>query len=172
MIIEEVFKLFNITEEGRIFRIKDNKEFYGTKDKDGYTRFSTRINGKKCCFQVHRLVAIKFIPNPNNKPQVNHKNGDKTDNRVENLEWCTPEENVNHAWKNKLATNNHVKKKIKQIDAKTNEIINIYSSITEASIATGVSNSSIGQVCSKYKRKDRPSPRQTAGGFKWETCND
>lgn len=60
------------------------------------------IDGKPKSYLVHRLVAKLFIPNPDNKPDVNHKNGDKHDNSVKNLEWCTKSENEKHAWKNGL----------------------------------------------------------------------
>ena len=70
--------------------------------KDGYHRVSLAKDGKYKDFSVHRLVAQAFIPNPENKLTVNHKNGDKLDNRVENLEWATREENMQHAYDNGL----------------------------------------------------------------------
>lgn len=73
-----------------------------TRTKDWYlsVSFGTRCRGNRKGYKVHRLVAQTFIPNPDNLKEVNHKNGDKTDNRVENLEWCTRKYNLDHARKN------------------------------------------------------------------------
>lgn len=68
----------------------------------GYLMTTMSKNGKAITPLVHRLVAETFIPNPENKPTVNHINGNKTDNRLENLEWCTYSENEQHAWKTGL----------------------------------------------------------------------
>lgn len=65
----------------------------------GYFRVSLVTNNKKKDVKIHRLVAMAFLPNPDNKPYINHKDGNKTNNAVSNLEWCTQTENINHAVK-------------------------------------------------------------------------
>ena len=75
-------------------------------DKDGYLRFNVSINGKTITFKVHICVAKTFLPNEKNLPEVNHKNGDKKDNRLDNLEWSSSRGNSIHAvgtlWKGKI----------------------------------------------------------------------
>ncbi len=69
------------------------------KDRDGYCRCTVqKLDGKKTSQPVHRLVAKAFIENPENKPCVNHIDNDRTNNRVDNLEWVTPKENVYHSF--------------------------------------------------------------------------
>lgn len=84
--------------------IKNNKDKLLTPrpNKKGYLRVDLWKNNKKKHYRVHRLVAMAFIPNPQNKPQVNHKDGNKQNNCVDNLEWCTNEENRKHAIANGL----------------------------------------------------------------------
>ena len=68
----------------------------------GYIRYKFNINGNKTNYSVHRLVAEAFIPNTDNKPQVNHIDGNKENNHVSNLEWVTNQENIDHAHANGL----------------------------------------------------------------------
>jgi len=102
----EVSNLGNVKSLPRNGTIKKDKILIGGIDNGGYRIFNLSKNGSNSIKTAHRLVAIAFIPNIDNKPQVNHINGNKSDNRVENLEWVTPKENISHGFKTGLITRN------------------------------------------------------------------
>lgn len=93
-----------ITDDGRVISIGRGKILTNQLTKKGYHNLLLPVNNKKKLCIVHRLVAEAFIPNIENKPQVNHKDGNKQNNHYTNLEWVTNEENQSHAWKNGLIT--------------------------------------------------------------------
>lgn len=94
------------TKDGRCY-IKHESLLNGSVDEDGYIRVGLTKDRKTKEIFIHRLVALTFIPNPENKPQVNHKDGIKHHNMLSNLEWATDKENVIHAIKNGLLVPDH-----------------------------------------------------------------
>ena len=94
------FPNYSITEDGNVWSHNYNRWIKGHKNWAGYIRITLSKNGKAKSYSAHRLVALTYIENKDNKQYINHINGVKHDNRVSNLEWSTPSENTKHAWRN------------------------------------------------------------------------
>lgn len=139
-----------IYEDGRIWSKTYKKFLTPKRNWDGYYRIQIWNKGKCKMVGIHRLVAEAFIPNPDNKPFVNHKNGIKTDNRVENLEWVTQKENIRHAWKTGLSKSQKNNPKLsKKIDCYTLffKFIKTYPSTMEIERTLKIPHGYISKAC-------------------------
>ena len=144
----------NCVHNGKEFRKERIMKLYSSKKK--YLIVSLCKNCKHINFQVHRLVAEAFIPNPENKEEVNHKNGNKTDNRIFNLEWVTKSENAIHAHR-VLGVKSSYERPVRCV-----ETGKIYHSTAEAARQLNVNPSQINNVIAgRYGAK-------TANGCHWE----
>lgn len=128
----------------------------------GYLYLRVKPCGK--LYKVHRLVAMAFIPNPENKPQVNHIDGNKSNNHYKNLEWCSVKENIVHAWKtglNKARYGKDSKHKtpVNQYDI-DGKFIASYNTTKEAAQAVGVHPNAITNAINGWS--------VSAGGFIWQ----
>lgn len=119
--------------------------------KEGYNSASLSMGGEQKYVKVHRIVAQAFILNLENKPQVNHINGNQGDNRVENLEWVTQHENMRHAVETGLFDGTF--RRVKRSDGV------VFRSINEASRKTKCDDADIGKCCK--------GTRKTCGGYAW-----
>ena len=124
-----------------------------------YSKVSLSKASRVKTYDVHPLVAKAFIPNPNNYPQVNHKNENRYDNRVENLEWCTAKYNVNYGTHNQRMFNNMPKYCVVKYDLNGNYIAE-YLSIKIAARENNISDSNIIKCCK--------GQRKTAGRYIWK----
>ena len=162
--------LYQISNQGRVKSLKNrsnhrNEIILKQATVQGYKKVYLFKDAKGKIYPVHRLVAINFISNPLNKEEVNHINGDKSNNCVDNLEWNTKKENQTHCIKTglrimKKGSSNKLSKKVAKVDINTNEIIEIYGSYREAERLTGIAHSNIRKcILGIYKQM---------GGYKWK----
>jgi len=153
---------FKISNKGRIKNKKTNYVLKQNINKYGYCRVRLSIGKVKVTLMIHRAVAMAFIPNPNNKKTVNHINGVKTDNNIDNLEWCSQKENVRHAWDIGLATLDGLKIPVIMYSLDGKEL-ETFESTREAGRKFKIGNSHISACCK--------GQRKTAGGYKWKYYN-
>jgi NUMOD4 motif/HNH endonuclease len=152
------FRADGISVKGRVLKLQTCK--------DGYYKLNLSKDGKKKTFRVNRLVALSFIDNPLDLPVVNHKDGDKKNNEVVNLEWCTVSENTKHGFDKlgRVGNNGGMNKVVSQLDKSSNHIIKTFNSIHEASREIGVTVQAISGCLNGRS--------ETSGGFKWAFANE
>ena len=158
---------YSITTEGKLYNEKTKNWLKGQISKNGYLTYNISIEGIKKRLYAHRMVAETYIPFIEGKTEVNHIDGNKLNNSVENLEWVNSKENLKHAVENGLIDaigniKNFNGYKINQI--KDGRIINTFDSISKASKITGVCRSGIEKVIN--------GKQHTSGGYYWKRCND
>ena len=159
--------LYKVSNLGNVLSVKRNKLLKPGKENNGYLKVILRKNGKNKNYYVHRLVALSFLPNPLNYKEINHISEDKTDNRVENLEWCDHRYNINYGTgiQRMLQHSNWKKANEKTSKAvlcftKQGKLIAEYSSSNEASRQTKINQSNISLCCN--------NKRKSAGKYLWK----
>ncbi len=152
---------YSVSTEGEVRKDTTNYILSQSSQQD-YKFVGLIINGKQKRMRVHRMVALTFIDNPDNKPYVNHINGNRSDNNVENLEWVTPSENTQHAVNTGLFKSGRTRAVIQY--NLNGEQMATFESATEAARQTGGSQSKITMCCRRQ--------RDSANDYQWRYYDD
>lgn len=116
--IKDYEGLYKISTLGDVYSVNRKKLIYQSMDRYGYKQCLLYKNNKHKTKKIHRMVAEAFIPNTYNKPQINHKDGNRTNNRIDNLEWCNNSENQLHSYRcnGRIPSNKYVNKRTRGDD--------------------------------------------------------
>lgn len=140
---------YAISNKGNLINVKNNKKLKTRINKHGYEEVQLSTNGIRKNYRVHRLVGILFLSNIENKPYINHKDGNKLNNNVDNLEWCTSKENDFHARTHNLKIQN---KPIKAININTKNSL-CFESLSECAKYFNTNKGTIHRVLSGKRNK-------------------
>ena len=141
----EGYENYEVRPNGEVVNIKTGRVLKAIKTTNGYLMICLYKNGKRKNFYIHRLVAQAFIHNPDNLPCVNHKDEDKTNNNIENLEWCTHEYNCNYGTGIERMTKK-ISKPVLQL-RKDGSLVRVWPSIIEVERELHYHNSYISKCC-------------------------
>ena len=165
-----------VSEMGEVKSLRSKKDLKPNEDKCGYLYYVLSVNGKRKTVKAHRLVALAFIPNPENKPSIDHIDGDRKNNSVKNLRWVTNKENTNNPltkqrllkacccrdFKAMGELRNFGRKRTRVL--KNGKVIEVFETQREASAFTNVSPSKVSQCVSGKKRSCK--------GFEFQEVTD
>ncbi len=151
------YENYEVRPNGEVINIKTGRVLKPRKNNNGYLHVSLYKNGEPKQFQIHRLVAEAFIPNPENLPEVNHRDEDKTNNSVDNLEWCTHEYNMNYGFRIKKVSDK-LSKPVYQYSL-DGTFVKEWSSTRKVQKQLGYSQGNISACCR--------GERKTSYGFRW-----
>lgn len=136
---------YQISKDGEVFSLKSHKYLSVKVDRYGYKCLTLFLNGKPKYATVHRLVALSYIENPHHLPCVNHIDEDKSNNNVDNLEWCSIRHNDNHGTRNKRMAKTKCKNPVMQFLPNGKSVT--YDGVKDASRKTGIAHSQISIHC-------------------------
>lgn len=152
---EGTYQVSNLGRVKRLFKNGKENILSGKKDKDGYIEVILSSNQKKKYYRLHRLVAEAFVPNLESKPQINHKDRNKQNNSVDNLEWVSGSENVAHTF----VTGRKIFRRPVVQYTRNMDIVSFWNSIREAGKTLKIAENNINSCCN--------GKLPTAGGFIW-----
>lgn len=149
--------IYQISSDGKVWNVKSGATLRGNVNSHGYVVVSLTKDGVKKDCKLHRLLALAFLPNPNDFDCVNHKDGDKLNNSLDNLEWCTKGYNNRHA-REQLGIDFSAKPVCQT--TMSGDFVALWANLSQAAKSVGVTSACVSRCCEGHAN--------SAGGYRWE----